>query len=870
MSPKAKKTTIAAAVALLFAPPLLAQTVTPPTQVSIIQVNGNPYTVNDPRNLADSFFLEQEALNAIFALSVGTNAAVIQSLGVGSVGGVQLGTNQFQTVGGLSTLGAPITPLNIELTEVDVSLDPLVETYVRGSAVIDQIIGQDFSTGADVGDGTYFSGNSANVDQYATNVINLVAVPTAGVGNVVIRGQSQIGANAANVAAANLSYGGELQLTQRVNQLDQRGDVWMDGNEQFVYNSGGGINYANLGEDEIDPQGRLVQDVQNLMFATLEGRGEAIIDGASGTNLDQKASQYGANTVNAALVAGATGTQSQLALDQSFGASSYWYGEQVTHGAGYFSSFYYYDGASPSPSRTEYLGRAAYQGYYGSVTNIAQATAENRYALPSAPPRQPVEQPALDPRVANLDQIAAFSGNVLNIVSPANVAATETTPALASVTLTGKQEMTSPRQIVSEYRYVSNNGYRSGFTGDPLYRLSIEYGSYAEVPFQLSNAAIAANGNPFVSVGEDGELAYANQGYYGEDYPARGDSVIDNVSQFVLANINTVAVNGPTTTTGEGAARVTTTATAGLIDVDGFVQQVNGLVVLDRFGEDGSMPYVADPFRTGEVTLSSAPDPVEDSYGRAQYVANVYAPWGNYDNYSVAYYPGTRANGNLALAYTEIGNAAATNLEQLQSLNVNSLSTTGDLRGYRNEDGYVLGEDTPSMTQLVNDIDVTQTNLGIALTREGVASASGEQTLSFALNSLAVGGTLSGDFEQIARSDLNGDLTVRQANLLSAQTGSGVARIGDFSVNGSLTASPVTQVVVSSINAMSLGSVADATLSQIIDNTGARDNELLQSSTNVVQAGGPGVRLTSLSNITQQVQNRVNTIAAAVPPAPQQ
>lgn len=445
------------------------------------------------------------------------------------------------------------------------------------------------------------------------------------------------------------------------------------------------------------------------------------------------------------------------------------------------------------------------QGYQSGVENIAIADADNF--------RASTAHPFGGASVKNLDQIAQFSGNSFSLV----------TPGTATASLEGTQSF--------------QNSIWAYYDAD--------VGGFDNAPFSLSNLAVASNGNydggDFFTRDSGGiDAFYYGEGGYGSELASNfsggfGDAIIDKVTQTAIAGVNSVNISGPTTTAQDGTK---TTADAGLTTIaygNQFTQQIQGLNY-----ESG---FETDYYYNGLVSE------IDNN--------NYY-----YDDDS---YVGANG-GNLALAYTGIGNAGIYDLSQINSLTGNTFSTSGSLKGL----GVyaVTGNDytvtpIPDIVQSAAGAYVNQENIAVAYTHQGVAGVSGSQVANFSLNSLTVGGELSGNFAQSVTdsySDIDNDVTTVQFNTILASADKGSVVIGDRLVNGALVESPVSQTVVSSINSMSIGKiVTQANLSQNV----AMNNgwNLDQASFNTINAVAPSV---ALGNISQAVLNKVNTITASI------
>ena len=835
-----RRTAIAGAVAAVLSPVALAQiAIDPPVQILIPQIVGT--------SLGFDYVLEQNALNTIVSGVENENgASVVLDLGVGNAGSSQFGSNQFFTIGWGQTGGSLATALDLILTEQDVD-----GQMVQGAAVIQQVITREQLVPSGSGPTVSLGGEFADIRQLVSNNVILTAdVELNGLAS--INGLSQIGSNVANAAALNLKQGGTLALSQRVDAFDQTsagGKVVLEDADFFYY-----------GEDSITGLGGLEQVIQNVMIANLGfnndeeigAGGNAIIDGAYGENLSKRSTQFGSNAVNNAVIGIAAGTQGALVVNQSFGAASFFYGEEYI-GTG----TRYYDGVF------------ALQGYRSSVTNVAIADAGNfdRMTLSYLPV-------PIDPVVRNLDQVAAFAGNALSLVVPAAA-----DPSQASATLeTGGQTFSSPLRI-DYYNFGSTESLETGERG------------YAQVPFQLSNLIVASNGD-----WDEGDDYYAPGlspwGIETENdglppiYGGRGDAIIEKVGQITQASINTVNITGPSVTTTVNGIATTTVADAGLTRVNQFNQTVNGLVSGSMWfpwvGQEGYRAYGIGSSVTVPQDELGYDSLAEDS---ASFLAFYNRALGINFGYQSGDYGGMFSNlagGNLAMAYTGSGIAAVRDVNQVQSLTANAFSTTGSLQGIIDV-GYQVSssgapEGTPSMRQAADGVFVQQGNAAVAFVEDrGQAMASGSQTLAFSLNSLTVGGTLSGNFEQVVSpapanvvDEWESNMVVDQRNLMLAMTDNGAGnsvRIGDYAVNGTLVSSPVAQTIVSSINTMNVAALANATLIQRVENEGFRP--ITQNSVNMVVAWGDDnrIRTANLSNISQAVLNRVNTIATYTAPA---
>lgn len=751
-----KKTLLAAALAVLAVPVGMASPVMADVDVSkyveISQIGG----------IDDRMEIWQQAINSIVGFAYGENPSSILNLGVNNAGNTQFGSNQVFAVGWGQTGGSVPNALVIDAETV----------------AIEQTMGRTYLDDADNGEG-YFTpadGNNYDVYQGAYNFTLLGADGLKLFGAAAINGLSQIGYNAANVAAVSLPSGANLSLSQDVQQIAN------------PYYFGESDDHYNLGMLEQWVANSMVANLGSNYGYGLSGNGRATINGAYGEDLAQSSVQYGANAVNNALVSLGPETASAITLSQNFGRSTY---------------FDNYD----EVDEDDYYDIEK-QGYLSGVENIAIADADNF--------RASTAHPFGEASVKNLDQIAQFSGNSFSLV----------TPGTATASLEGTQSFQN-----SLWAY--DDGDVEGFDN---------------APFSLSNLVVASNGNygdgDFFTRDSYGIDAFNyDEGGYGNAlasnfYGGFGDAIIDKVTQTAIAGVNSVTISGPTTTAEDGTK---TTADAGLTTIaygNQFTQQIQGL------------NYESDFYTRLD----------DEAYpGLVSGIGN-----NNYD-YDYSSYDGPNG-GNLALAYTGIGNAGIYDLSQINSLTGNTFSTSGSLKGLGVYD--VHGYDytvtpIPDIAQSATGAYVNQENIAVAYTHQGVAGVSGSQVANFSLNSLTVGGELSGNYAQSvydSYSDIDNDVTTYQTNTILASADKGSVVIGDRLVNGALVESPVSQTVVSSVNSMSIGKiVTQANLSQnVAMNHGW---ELDQGSFNTINAVAPSV---ALGNISQAVLNKVNTITASI------
>jgi hypothetical protein len=338
--------------------------------------------------------------------------------------------------------------------------------------------------------------------------------------------------------------------------------------------------------------------------------------------------------------------------------------------------------------------------------------------------------------------------------------------------------------------------------------------------FLVDNYAVASTGDnmwEYVDIWDRG---------YDEGY---GDARIDKLGQTAVLSVNTVSVTGATNAEG-------VTAPAGDI-------------VLGRYDADTGLN------QTFEQVYDSSWDDLDigSRYGIAY-------PWSGDDFFWSSDQWDRNTLGNVAFTITGTGNASTTDVDQLQAVNFNSFSTTGNLLGA--SVSSLSNNPAPDLAQVVvteDDIWVDLQNVaGAAVTDEGDAAASGAQTLSFALNTLTVEGQASGILTQGFAYDSD-DYEIDAGNAMFAVTDDGHASLGDYSLNGQTVASPVSQTVVSSVNAMSFGSANNLVVAQEFVN----DTWFEQNSRNL--AGASGATGATAANISQAVLNRVNTISGINP-----
>lgn len=474
--------------------------------------------------------------------------------------------------------------------------------------------------------------------------------------------------------------------------------------------------------------------------------------------------------------------------------------------------------------------------YRSTSTNTILA-----YATNDVRPDRPV-----DPMIRNMDQLVVTS---VNSLAASNSGTT---------TLTGAGNW--------------SDGY-SGVTEQSIEVLGLyyQYNDSTVVPSNLfggGNEAVAWNGG---SQPDYDTYSVPSRGAWGLDSNSGGDitvgkfqdggfgdSIIDKVGQTIVTSINSVSVTGPRTTTTTNGVTTTTTALAGPTRV-GSVSVYDPLVspvdlAVETFDQVVSNVRITPRYRVDNLDLDS------ESSGR---IIDV-----NQDG-----------TGNLAFAFTGFGTARVSAIDQVQSVTLNAFSTTGDLIGATiagtvaelglAQGGYQVtgGASAPSLRQDSINSQVWLENVGMAVSYNR-AIASGSQTLVSSINSLSVGGALSGNYQQrllgdesIAASGTEllpsgEEGLVRLQNTLVAVSQNGSATIGDFVENGVMKSSPVAQTIVSSINTMTLGSVGTANIQQI--NAGTDD--VLQRSSNLAIAyGGTS---SSVSNINQTVLNKINTIGS--------
>jgi hypothetical protein len=726
---KTRKTALAAAVAMALSAPAMAQ-LTPQPQLEIDQryelftPSSSWYEDIDILQSSTNFLglgvyditddIDDYNITRIARLNLGLDAN-----GLATVGSTQFSSQQFLTIG-LGAIGPSVaSALNVSST----------------STLVNQIIG-----------------GGAAVQQRTENIALAFAGDTSptNLGDAALMGLSQIGANTANAAALNLTQGGTLELVQD------------------VYKS-----YTGTPDDDVLLRQNLGQTVSNTMIAAT-WQGEAVIDGANGTNLANRSTQFGTNVVNSALVASSSAIEIDL--------------NQNLRSNGLYDDYFGF--------RDQYTG-----GYQSVIANTLLAQAGN-FTNTGNP---------IDPAIRNMDQVAIFTGNSLNVVN-------------------------------------------SGTT--KLYGTNGTEQLFSQSRFDLD----APPAEPVVS----SNRAYAINGFWEGDYGfgGFGDAMIDKLGQTIVTSINSVSISGPSTTTTTNGVSTTTTAAAGLTRVGG--------IDVD-FGEDG----VDLEVRTFDQTASGLRIRPIDTDGPEFYTDLTYA-YTLPDEYiqpdARDFAPLQRyGTGNIAFAFTGRGIAAATNLDQLQSVTVNSFSTNGALAGAVIDAATIasLGlsldeiddvDDYASLRQRISAgaefrTDINLQNAAAALTSCcGTARTSGSQTLATSLNSLSASGAVSGWFQQ----EVDGPAVVVLNNTMLAAS-RGVATIGDFKVNGVMTSSPVAQTVVSSINTMSLGSVGTAKIEQMVDG-------LAQSSGNFAAALG---NTALASNISQTVLNKLNTISA-INPTPSQ
>ncbi len=602
-------------------------------------------------------------------------------------------------------------------------------------------------------------GGYATVQQLSENVALAFAGGSSSTnpGNAALLGLSQIGANTANAAALNLTQGGALELTQQVYKLNNNSNDYDDVNRQ-----------------------NLLQVVTNMQIAATY-QGEAVIDGANGPNLASRATQFGTNVVNSGLVV----SNSAIEIDlrqyvESNGLDADW-------------DEYFPD---------QYAG-----GYQSVISNTLLAQAGNFS-----------NNGPVDPAIRNIDQVAVFTANALNVVN------------------SGTTKL-----------------YGTGSSEQDFGVFSLDSFANRTEPIINSNRAFAINGQ------WDGDYGYG--GF--------GDAMINKLGQTIVTSINTVSITGPSTTTTTNGVSTTTTAAAGLTRLGGI--DVN-------LGEDGAdltvrtFNQTATGLRISPVNTDGPEFYTELTYAYAVPDEYIYPDAGDFT--ALQRY----GTGNIAFAFTGRGIAAATNLDQLQSVTVNSFSTNGALAGAVIDAATIasLGltpdeiddtDDYASLRQNINAgsqfrTEVVLQNVAAALTSCcGTARTSGSQTLATSLNSLSAGGAVSGWFEQ----QVNGPAAVVLNNTMLAAS-RGTATIGDFPVNGVMTSSPVAQTVVSSINTMSLASLGTARIDQLINTSFDGNVGLRQQSGNFAVALG---NTATASNISQTVLNKLNTISA-INPTPSQ
>jgi hypothetical protein len=223
---------------------------------------------------------------------------------------------------------------------------------------------------------------------------------------------------------------------------------------------------------------------------------------------------------------------------------------------------------------------------------------------------------------------------------------------------------------------------------------------------------------------------------------------------------------------------------------------------------------------------------------------------------------------NALLAFTGIGDVSLENFTQIQSVSLNSVRTSGNLTGWPGSDDDQPGNpaEPPDDVAMLGGLRQSyraggSVQLGneaqaVAL-EQGNVSIQGDQTLSFALNSLSADTLANGRYTQSVQGESSEPLDVVMANniLASAAGGGLIQSTLSISEEGEVLSIPLNQTLVSSINSMSLASIDNALIAQEVA------APINQVSSNLIQMESEPETLSDFYGARQIVINRINTLS---------
>jgi hypothetical protein len=582
-------------------------------------------------------------------------------------------------------------------------------------------------------------------------------------------------------------------------------NIALDGVSQIAVNQ---LSVANVATSHADPSvliaqvqaypndiytsgilgGVFAQHIENSIKASNNGAGSVVIDGAHTVNgVSVSSDQFGINALNVAQVA--LGNGGDIALAQVAGYS------RVANSGGYVAG-----------------------GYSGEIDNTAFAWAADAVA--------PGAGMMFDPAVKNLTQIAITNANTLTVESGAAFTFH------AADGVTGDTHFKSGGYAGQEFEFGPITGQTGGATSLDGYTTGIA----------MVNFALAANGHG--SNGEEYGMSYggnAGNFSFGNYEGGFGNSVLSNVAQQIALTINSVDIVGkltaPTATTRHAAGAITVGKDNNTNDVIPFRQTAPGEIFIGPvFGSSGTRgaENIGYGFEQGFANLIADPNGATLAYN---------------DPYMMREMLSANALGNAQFAVTGTGNAEVDGAKQLQAVSINSFTTSGDLIGASIAVGSPAG---PDLLQYADVSQVMLSNvMGAGVTVKGNAAVSGNQALSYALNSVSVSGDASAHIDQTV-AEGNSSALFNTAFAFSGGN-NGDVTLGN-PVGASAAATPLTQTVISSVNSVALGSATDAIVRQHIANPSVQfgSNSIVAASANNISA----------ANISQTVLNAVNTISA--------